>query len=76
MMSEVCTDEMICAAQYCEYVEVRPVRKTPAWKQMSWLALAIGKYAIEVIRCNNAPEADFSSGGTRVVFRPGRIDIV
>ena len=36
----------------------------------------IGDYAVEVYRYSNDPEPVFSNGGTRVLIRPDRIDLV
>lgn len=39
------------------------------------LAETLGSFAVEIYRHNNNPEPIFSNGGTRVVFRPDRIDL-
>ena len=46
------------------------------WDGLRRLAGTIGNYADEVYRYSNDPEPVFSNGGTRVLIRPDRIDLV
>jgi hypothetical protein len=46
------------------------------WDSLVRLGKTIGGFAVELYRYNNDPNPVFSNGGTRVVFRPDRIDLV
>ena len=46
------------------------------WAGLRRLAGTIGDYAVEIYRYSNDPEPVLSNGGTRVLFRPDRIDLV
>ena len=46
------------------------------WNSLRRVAGTIGDYAVEVYRYGNDPEPVFSNGGTRVLIRPDRIDLV
>ena len=46
------------------------------WAGLRRLAGTISEYAVEVYRYRNDPEPIFANGGTRVLIRPDRIDLV
>ena len=46
------------------------------WAGLRRLATTIGDYAVELYHYNNDPEPVFSHGGTRVLIRPDRIDLL
>ncbi|MCG3208714.1 MAG: hypothetical protein FOGNACKC_02326 [Anaerolineae bacterium] len=60
------------------YVQINANQKgeTTVWNGLKWLAETIGAYAVEVYRYSNNPDPVFSNGGTRVLIRPDRIDLV
>jgi hypothetical protein len=46
------------------------------WAGLRRLAGTIGDYVVEIYRYSTDPEPVFSNGGTRVLIRPDRIDLV
>jgi len=69
----ICTLDTVCENQQ---TKVNQTRKTPVWNGFRQLVGAIGEFALEVLRSNNSPEPVFSSGGTRLLIRPDRIDLI
>lgn len=72
----ICTVDTSCTAQLYEPPNVNDSGKNSIRDRLMRLAAAIGEYAVEVYRYNNDPEPVFSNGATRIVIRPGRIDLV
>lgn len=46
------------------------------WDGLKRLAGTISDYAAEIYHYSNDPEPVFSNGGTRVLIRPDRVDLV
>jgi hypothetical protein len=67
---------MICTAQIYEQPKTNQKSENSIWDGLRRLAETIGDYAVEVYRYSNNPEPVFSNGGTRVLIRPDRIDLV
>jgi len=72
----MCTGDTICAEQVCQPPRANQNSEESVLAGLTWLAGAIGDYAIEVCRYSNDPEPIFSNGGVRVLIRSGRIDLV
>ena len=67
---------MICTNQIYEQTKANQKSEKSVWGGLRWLVGTIGDYAVEVYRYSNDPEPVFSNGGTRVLIRPDRIDLV
>jgi hypothetical protein len=76
MTKTICTNNSICTNQIYEQTFANQKNEKSVWNSLTQLAGTIGSYAVEVYRFNNDPEPVFSNGGTRVLFRLGRIDLV
>lgn len=70
MTEYICT----CDAVYVE--QKRPQTKNTLWNNLWRLIGTLGAEALEIYRWNNDAQPKFSNGGTRVIIRPGRIDVV
>ena len=71
-----CTTDMICTDQICRQTKANQKSEKSVWDGLKRLAGTIGNYAVEVYRYSNDPDPVFSNGGTRVLIRPDRIDLV
>lgn len=68
--------EYICT---CDAMCVEPKRTpftTVFWNNLRRLVETLGAEVLEIYRWNNDPQPQFSNGGTRVLIRPDRIDLV
>lgn len=65
-----------CTGQNYRHTKTNQTNEKSVWGGFKRLAATIGEYAVEVYRYNNNPEPIFSNGGTRVLIRPDRIDLV
>jgi hypothetical protein len=72
----ICTTEMTCTAQIYEQTKANQKSEKSVWDGLRRLAATIGDYAVDVYRYSTDPEPVFSNGGTRVLIRPDRIDLV
>jgi hypothetical protein len=72
----ICTTNAICPDQNYEQTKANQDNKNSVWAALGRLTGTIGNYAVEVYRYNNDPQPVFANGGTRVLIRPGRIDLV
>lgn len=70
------TTKSICTDQVYRQINANQESEKSVWAGLRRLAAAIGDYAIEIYRYSNDPEPVFSNGGTRVLIRPDRIDLV
>ena len=70
------TAKMTCTAKIDRQTKADQKSEKSVWDGLKRLAETIADYAVEVYRYNNSPEPVFSNGGTRVIIRPGRIDLV
>jgi hypothetical protein len=75
MTEYICTNDMICTDQIYRQTKVSPKSEKSIWSDLRQLLGAIGDYAVEVYRCNDDIQTNFSNGGTRVIIRPDRIDL-
>ena len=76
MDNTICAIDTVYGDQIRQQAEVNRKSKKSVWDGFRQLVRTIGEYALEVLRYNNDPEPVFSNGGTRVLIRPGRIDLV
>jgi hypothetical protein len=76
MTKYIYTNDSICADQINNQTIANQKNENVTWNRIKQLAGTISNYAIEVYRYNNDPKPVFSNGGTRVLFRPGRIDLI
>ena len=72
----ICTSNPICPEQICVPANVNQKTEISVWDGLRQLAGTIGDYAVEIYCYSNDPEPVFSNGGTRVLIRPDRIDLV
>jgi hypothetical protein len=72
----ICTTDTICTDQIYRPTQVNQKSENSVWDGLRRLAVTIGDYAVDVYRYSNDPEPVFSNGGTRVLIRPDRIDLV
>lgn len=72
----ICTSDTICTDQIYRQAKANQKSEKSVWDGLRRLVGTIGDYAVEVYRYSNDPEAVFSNGGTRVLIRPDRIDLV
>jgi hypothetical protein len=70
------TTKSICTDQVYGQINANQESEKSVWAGLRRLAANIGDYAIEIYRYSNDPEPVFSNGGTRVLIRPDRIDLV
>ncbi|GAB4442504.1 MAG: hypothetical protein Fur0044_38940 [Anaerolineae bacterium] len=66
----------ICTDQVYRQINANQESEKSVWAGLRRLAATIGDYAVEIYRYSNDPEPVFSNGGTRVLSRPDRIDLV
>jgi hypothetical protein len=76
MTEYICTNDMICTDQICRQTKVIHKSEKFIWDDLKRLTGIIGDYVVEVYRCNDDTQANFSNGGTRMIIRPDRIDLV
>ena len=72
----ICTTDTICTDQIYRPTKANQNSKKSVWAGVRRLAGTIGDYAVEIYCYSNDPEPVFSNGGTRVLIRPDRIDLV
>ena len=72
----ICTTEMTCTDQIYRPTKANQKSKKSVWDGLRGLAGTIGDYAVEIYCYSNDPQPVFSNGGTRVLIRPDRIDLV
>lgn len=72
----ICTTDKFCTDQIYERINAHHASEKSVWAGLRRLAGTIGDYAIEIYRYSNDPEPVSSNGGTRVLIRPDRIDLV
>lgn len=72
----VCLDDMVCTGQIYRPTKTNQKSKISIQDGLKRLAITIGDYAIELYRYSHNLEPVFSYGGTRVLIRPDRIDLV
>jgi hypothetical protein len=72
----ICTTDKFCPDQIYEQTNTNQKSENSVWVGLKRLAGTIGDYVIEFYRYSNDPEPVFSNGGTRVLVRPDRIDLV
>lgn len=70
MTEYICT----CDAVYVEQKRAQPT--TTLWNDLWRLIGTLGAEALEIYRWNTEAQPKFSNGGTRVLIRPDRIDLV
>ena len=70
------TSDTISTDQVCQQTKANQKSETSVWDGLRQLAGTIGDYAVEAYRYNNDPDPVFSNGGTRVLIRPDRIDLI
>jgi hypothetical protein len=67
---------MVCSDQIYRQTTANQKSEKFIWVVMRRLAGTIRDYTFEIFRYNNDPQPVFSNGGTRVLIRPDRIDLV
>ncbi|MBN1313764.1 MAG: hypothetical protein JXB30_20335 [Anaerolineae bacterium] len=72
----ICTRDTICTEQFYRQPRANQNNEESIWTGLTRLTGTIGYYATEIYHNSNDPEPVFSNGGTRVLIRPGRIDLV
>ena len=72
----ICTTDTICIDQIYRQPQTNRKSEKSVWDDLRGLAGTIGDYAVQIYRYSNDPEPIFSNGGTRVLIRPDRIDLV
>ena len=72
----ICTSDMIGTDQIYRQTKANQKSEKFIWDGLRRLVGTIGDYAVEVYRYSNDPEPVFSNGGTRVLIRPDRVDLV
>jgi hypothetical protein len=72
----ICASSAICFEQQPEQGIANPKSEGSTWKGLWRLAETVGSYVVEVYRWNNNAQPKFSNGGTRVLIRPDRIELV
>jgi len=70
------TTDTIYTDQIYGQTKANQKNEKSVWHGLRRLAGTIGAYALEIYRYSNDPEPVFSNGGTRVLIRPDRIDLV
>jgi hypothetical protein len=70
------TTKGICSDQIYRQTNANQESEKSIWSGLRRLAGTIGDYAVELYRYSNDPEPVFSNGGTRVLIRPDRVDLV
>lgn len=76
MTEYVCTCDAMCVESKRERVAANPKDKTVIWNALWQLIETIGAFAVEIYCWNYDAQPHFSNGGTRVLIRPDRIDLV
>ncbi|NJN94274.1 MAG: hypothetical protein HC875_09380 [Anaerolineales bacterium] len=72
----ICSTDTFCTDQIYEQTNAHQKSENSVWAGLKRLAGTIGDYAVGFYRFSNDPEPVFSHGGTRVLIRPDRIDLV
>lgn len=72
----ICTTDTFCTDQIYSQTNANQESEKSVWAGLRRLAATISDYAVEVYRYSNDSEPVFSNGGTRVLIRPDRIDLV
>ncbi len=76
MTEYICTCDAICIEQKRQHVTKNPKSAVSAWNGLRWTVGAIGNFVLESYRFNHETQPQFSNGGTRVLIRPDRIELV
>ena len=78
MDSSICTRtmNMFTGDQTCQKSIVNQKSKKSVWDGYWQLLGTISEFALETLRYGNDPEPLFSNGGTRVLIRLDRIDLI
>lgn len=76
MTKSICTTDTLCTDQIYEQINANQESGSSVWAGLRRLARTIGDYVVEFYRYRNDPEPIFSNGGTRVLIRPDRVDLV
>lgn len=76
MTKSICTTDPFCTHQIYRQAKAHQESEKSVWTGLRRLVATIGDYAVEIYRYSNDPEPVFSNGGTRVLIRPDRIDLV
>ena len=71
-----CTVETVCGDQIFPQTIVKQKSEKPVWDGFRQLVGVVCEFALEVLRSKNALEPVFSNGGTRMLIRPDRIDLI
>ena len=71
-----CTIDTVCGDQIFPQTKANQQSEKSIWDGFQELVETISEFALEVLRSNNAPEPVFSNGGTRVLIRTDRIDLI
>lgn len=72
----ICSTDTFCTDQIYSQTNAPQESDKSVWAGLKRLAGTIGDYVVEFYRYSNDPEPTFSNGGTRVLIRPDRIDLV
>jgi hypothetical protein len=70
------TTKSICTDEIYRQTNAHQESEKSVWAGLRRLAGTIGDYVVEIYRYSNDPDPVFSNGGTRVLIRPDRIDLV
>ncbi|MCL4301223.1 MAG: hypothetical protein KJ077_36160 [Anaerolineae bacterium] len=70
------TTDTYCPDQIYRQAKANQESEKSVWAGLRRLAGTIGGYVVKIYRYSNDPEPVFSMGGTRVLIRPDRIDLV
>jgi hypothetical protein len=71
-----CTINTVCGDQTRQQTTVKGQKTKLVWEGFLQSVRTFGETALEIQRYNNDPEPVFSNGGTRVLIRPDRIDLI
>jgi hypothetical protein len=66
----------VCGDPICQQIVEKEQNTKPLWEGFLQSLRTFGEVALEILCDNNDPEANFSNGGTRVLIRPDRIDLI
>ena len=76
MDNNICTINLVCSDQIYWQTRANQKSEKSIWVVMRRLAGTIRDDTAEIFRYSNDPQPVFSNGGTRVLIRPDRIDLV
>lgn len=72
----ICTTNTTCSGQIYRPTQAGRNSEKSGWAGLRRLAATIGVEAVEIFCYSNNPVPVFTNGGTRVLIRPDRIDLV